>query len=81
MKIELTDAKYLIIQLNKIENGEPIIRRQGEDYAEMQNLPLNYCTECDSQIDDIWNDGHIMIGDWKNPIIAICCEGYHPLEK
>ena len=75
-----SDLEYLIKLDDKIKNKLPITRRNDEDNAEIAEMQLDECSECGEIIDSLFDANHIMIGEVISPIIAICCEGYHPLD-
>lgn len=82
MLISKNDLEYMIAVIDRSDRGEPIIRRENLDDSDIAHLPLNYCTECDSEI-EYFDQNHAMMqnGNIDNPIILICCEGYHPLAR
>lgn len=79
MQIDRNDIDYLNKIMTKIERGESIRRRTDHDNAEIEAMQLDECSEC-GEIIDYWDLTHIMMGELNSPIIAICCEGYHPLD-
>lgn len=81
---------YLTKIQNKIDKGEPISRRAFEmieDSADERAIAylvdmqgLNYCEECDMEIDWMTQDGHIIFKNGESIIVAVCCEGYFQLD-
>lgn len=89
MTIEERMMRYMNQQAAIIASGEMPQRRAFDgsaDHAwpsELMDTPMDECSECGEPIEssDFDRDAHLLIaGPDGKLIIAICCEGYWPLE-
>lgn len=79
MILRLIDLDYLARIDRTIAKGGKIAKKSDHPYPDEGMM---FCPECDSMIDYYDDRDHLIINasDADHAFIAICCEGYHPLD-